>query len=154
MRVKIRTATIKDMGEVLNLLKELKISAYQEMGLDVKVEASKQAESVYRKALSEKEASLVLVAEVCGKVRGVLVAYFIPKILDGGLRMLIEEMVVAKDFRSQGVGGLLLKKSEQEAVKRKIKVIKVTTGTRLKANKFYKKHGFTYFENAYRKKLA
>lgn len=154
MEINIRKADIKDVDRVLDLLKELKVSGYTEMGLgDVKVKINDNSPYFYRLQLNNPN-TIILVAESENDVIGVAVAYLTPKILDAQYRMLIEEMVVAKDYRHQGVGSSLMKALEKEARKAQVKIIKVTTGTKLKANQFYLKHGFIYFENAYRKKLA
>lgn len=154
MNLSIRKAEIKDVNKVLDLLKELKVSGYGEMGIkDVKVKINDNSPYFYRQQLNNPN-TIILIAEQGENILGVAIAYLTPKILDAEYRMLVEEMVVAKDFRHQGVGSSLMKALEKEALNKQVKIIKVTTGTKLKANQFYRKHGYIYFENAYRKKLT
>ncbi|MBL7158946.1 GNAT family N-acetyltransferase [Candidatus Microgenomates bacterium] len=153
MKIKIRPVTSDDIGEVLSLLKDLKISGYQEMGLkDIKVKIAPNASDFYKKIIKRPDI-LYLLAECNGKICGLCFGYLIPKILEGGHRLVIEEMVVRERFRGKGVGGVLLETIEKKAKKRGLSLIKITSGTKLKANQFYKKHGYIHFENAYRKKL-
>jgi GNAT superfamily N-acetyltransferase len=153
MKVRVRKATASDCKEVLSLLKELRISGYKEMGVrDIKVKCSANASDFFQETIKRSDV-LCLLAESEGKICGLCLAYLTPKVLDGNYRVVIEDLVVKEDLRGKGIGTALLKGLEQEAKKRGVTLIKITTGTKLKANKFYKKHGFTYFENAYRKKL-
>jgi aminoglycoside 6'-N-acetyltransferase I len=93
------------------------------------------------------------VAEDNKKIIAACIAYEFPKVLDGNHRLLIEEMVVDPAYQGKGIGSQLINHLEQYAVSQRIKYIKVTTGTKLKANHFYQKHGYIHFENAYRKKM-
>ena len=149
----IRKATAMDVGNILELLKQLKISGYAEMGIeDPKVKKADNAEEFFKQIVTEPE-NVILIAEEENKPIGLAVCYLVPKIFDGEYRLLIEEMVVSENYRGKGVGSALLNEIENEAQNLNINVIKLTTGTKLKANEFYKKHGYTHFENAYRKKL-
>lgn len=153
MKVKIRRANINEGQEALALLKELRTSTYQEMGLKkVKVVAAPNALDFYKKIIKQPNV-LCLLALGNEKIYGLCLAYLVPKILDAGYRLLIEEIIVKQEFRGQEVGSALLKTMEKEAKKRGIRVVKLTSGTKLRASKFYKKHGYIHFENAYRKKL-
>jgi len=149
----IRKATDKDSRAVFNLLIELRRSGYQEMGEQAKeIKAGEKAPELYTELIKRSDIHILL-AEENGQVIGLSVIYEIIKVLDGQPRLLIEEFVVLPDFRGKGVGSKMLDYIENIARGGNIQIVKVTTGTKLKANDFYKKHGYVLFENAYRKKL-
>lgn len=151
--VEIRKAKAEDAKEVLRLLGELKVSGYTEMGMDASgVLVGDNSEEFY-KSMLERDIGLILLAEEEGNAIGLAVCYLTPKIFDGENRMVIEEFVISKSQRGKGVGSKLLNKVESEAKKMGVKIIKLTTGTKLRANKFYQNRGYLHFENAYRKKL-
>jgi GNAT superfamily N-acetyltransferase len=150
----IRPAKQSDKTTFLTLLIELKKSGYQEMGVPFAgIEITARAEKLFDDCL-ENESIHLLVAEESEAIIGICVAIEIPKIIEGRARMLIEELVIDQKHRSRGIGSLLLKHLEELAKQKGIKHMKVTTGTKLKANDFYKKHNYVYFENAYRKELT
>ena len=151
--MKIRKANQSDIEQILDLLKELKVSGYTEMGRDSTDVVIGSNSSELCKEVIDDNSSLVLVVEENDKLVALAVCYLLPKIFDGEKRLLIEEFVVTESKRGSGLGSLLLDTVETEAKKLGVKTVKLTTGTKLKANKFYQKHGYRHFENAYRKKL-
>jgi GNAT superfamily N-acetyltransferase len=149
----IRNAIFSDKDDVFSLLNELRRSGYAEMGEPfTETPITEKAIKQFTTLLGKDDVH-ILVTEDNGDIIGLSVAYEIPKILDGNKRLLIEEMVVKPGFRRKGVGSQLLEKLESIAKEKGIMYVKVTTGTKLKANQFYQKHGFKLFENAYRKKV-
>lgn len=151
--MKIRQATQADKDAVFELLIELKRSGYEEMGVDFEaISVTDKVDELYADFIG-KPGSYLLVAEDKGVIVGICVAYEVPKIIEGRMRMVIEEMVVKPDIRGTGIGSKLIEEIETIAKRRGIVHIKVTTGTRLKANSFYQRHGYALFENAYRKDL-
>ena len=153
MKIKIRAATSSDAKRVLFLLKELKTNAYKEMGLkNRKIKASYNALDFYRKIIKRPDI-FCLLAQINEEICGLCFAFLIPKILEGNYRLIIEEMIVREKFRSKGIGIALLNAMEKKAKEKGVDLIKLTSGIKLKANKFYQKHGYVHFENAYRKKL-
>ena len=154
MKVKIQKATAKDAPKVLELVNELRTSAYAEMGVkDVKLKKGKQILTFCQEVIARPDV-LCLFARVGDDVVGMAMAYFVPKIADNGYRMVIEEMVVRKKYRNKKIGTKLMQQLEKRAEDKGVTVIKVSSGTKLKANKFYRKLGYTHFENTYRKKLT
>ena len=149
----IRTAERADKAPFLALLIELKRSGYQEMGVPFSgIEVTDESERLFDECLA-KETVHLLVAENEQKIVGVCVAYESPNIIEGRNRMVIEEMVVEPGNRGQKIGSMLLEAIEAVAQQRGVKHIKVATGTKLKANQFYQKQGYVYFENTYRKEI-
>lgn len=148
----IRKAEIKDRKAVFSMLQELRRSGYREMGEPyIEVEITEKAKKLFETLLNNSDVHIIVAVEE-NKIIGICIAYEIPKVLDGNKRILIEEMVVDPIFRGKGVGSKLLENIEQYAIRQGIKYVKVTTGTKLRANDFYRKHGYIHFENAYRKK--
>ena len=151
--MKIRRATLEDQAKVFELLNELRKSGYREMGEAFKETPTTEMAVHKYFELVDKKGVYIFVADHDGEVVGLCVVYEIPKILDGNNRLLIEEMVIAPEFRGQGIGSKMIEFVEKMAGEIGIMYIKVTTGTKLKANSFYQKHGYVHFENAYRKKI-
>ncbi len=146
-------ATSEDFQEVFSLLVELRKSGYREMGIPLgEINIDDSIEKYYSDLLGQKHVSIVL-AKDTDLVVGLALLVEVPKILDGKNRLIIEELVVRDGHRGLGIGSKLLGHIEQIARQKKINIVKVTSGTKLKANEFYKKHGYIYFENAYRKSL-
>lgn len=153
MNVKIRRATNKDAKVILGLLKEFKQGAYEEMGMkNVKIRMKSNSLDFYKQTIKRDDV-VFLLAEVNRNIHGLAMGYLTPKVFDGEYRMMLEELFVKQESRQEGIGTKLLKSIETEAVNKGVRLIKLTTGTKLKANEFYMKHGYEYFENAYRKKL-
>lgn len=153
MEIRIRPAQQTDSPRLLELLNELKVSGYAEMGVTyTPIEPGSASKSLLSQ-LIDSDTTHIIIATEDELVIGLVIAYEIPKVLEGKSRLLIEEMVIDAAHRNQGIGSKLLKHLETMAIAKGINTIKVTTGTKLKANHFYTKHGYVHFENAYRKKL-
>lgn len=152
--MKIRQANFSDSEQVFKLLSELKRSGYAEMGIEFPgIEVTQEVRDMLNSCL-ERDDVYIVVAEAENKIVGLCVAYETPKIIEGRNRMLIEELVIDPEIRGKGVGSKLMESVEEIALQRKIKHIKVATGTKLRANEFYKKCGYTHFENAFRKEVS
>jgi N-acetylglutamate synthase-like GNAT family acetyltransferase len=149
----LRVATLTDIDSVFSLLIELRRSGYTEMG--EKVDGLKPGENApgqYEELITRDDFHIIL-AEENRQIVALCVAYEFPKILDGYHRMVIEELVVVPRYRGRGIGKRLMEYMENLASEKNIKIVKVATGTELKANDFYRKLGYIHFENSYRKKL-
>lgn len=148
-----RNAKSEDWESVSALLVELRRSGYAEMGEPVAgITVSGRGRDMFERLLP-REDSHIVIAEDDNIPLAVCVAYEIPKILDGNRRLLIEELVVRPEYRGRGIGSALLGYMERIALERDILYVKVATGTKLRANRFYRKHGYDHFENSYRKKV-
>lgn len=152
--MKIRTATLADKDTIFELLIELKRSGYQEMGVSFAgIKVTEKSTTMFEDCLLREDIHII-VAEHAGGVIGVSVAYETPKIIEGRKRLVIEEMVIQPTHRGQGVGSALLRRIETIGRHRNIQHIKIATGVKLRANTFYQQHGYTHFENSYRKDLT
>jgi ribosomal protein S18 acetylase RimI-like enzyme len=86
----------------------------------------------------------LVVAEQNGDVIGTLHLMFLPSIsYQGGLRVQIESVRVAKQFQSQGIGSAMMQWSMQRAKDRGAHIVQLTTHkTREAAHRFYERLGF------------
>lgn len=94
----------------------------------------------------ERDPNLTLVvAESEGRVVGCLQLAILPGISSqGGVRGLLEDVRVASDCRSRGIGGRLVQWAVAEAKARGCNLVELLTHqTRVDAQRFYKRLGFT-----------
>lgn len=94
----------------------------------------------------ERDPNLTLVvAESAGRVVGCLQLAILPGISSqGGVRGLLEDVRVASDCRSRGIGERLVQWAVTEAKARGCNLVELLTHqTRVDAQRFYKRLGFT-----------
>ncbi|MBP0114259.1 GNAT family N-acetyltransferase [Bradyrhizobium vignae] len=94
----------------------------------------------------ERDPNLTLVvAESAGRVVGCLQLAILPGISSqGGVRGLLEDVRVASDCRSRGIGEQLVQWAVTEAKARGCNLVELLTHqTRIDAQRFYKRLGFT-----------
>jgi ribosomal protein S18 acetylase RimI-like enzyme len=95
------------------------------------------------KNLLKDETSYLLVAEIEGTVTGFINFTTRQTILHQDLSGLIDELVVAKEFRGKGVGNQLLLAAIRKCRQLGCREVEVSTEkTNTKAREFYKKCGF------------
>lgn len=64
--------------------------------------------------------------------------------LEGLKSLIVDELVVSKEFQSQGIGSMILKYIEDYARKKELLIIDIYSSIRRKqAHKFYKKNNYT-----------
>lgn len=147
----IRKATLSDRDAIFNLLVELRRSGAAEMGIPFHdEETSDHAKQLFVQLITRPDIHIIIV-EDDSNVVATCAAYEFTKLRDGYNRMVIEELVVTNEYRGRGIGTKLLNYMEVLAKDRNIKYITVATGTKLKANQFYLKHGYDYTQNTFRK---
>jgi GNAT superfamily N-acetyltransferase len=96
----------------------------------------------------------VLVAEEAGAPVGVGVLHATPFIHEAGHRARMTALVVDRDARSRGLGGLLLKACEEVALQMGCSFLELTTGDwRRDAHRFYERYGYSYVSRRYSKHL-
>lgn len=101
LRVNVRTAQPADLDSLVSLLAEL-FSIEQDFVFD---------ELRQRRGLAlmlENERGCVLVAEVEGQVVGMCTGQLLVSTAEGGLSLLVEDVVVQEQWRGRGVGRLLV----------------------------------------------
>jgi GNAT superfamily N-acetyltransferase len=83
------------------------------------------------------------VAEADGRLAGYLLAVFVFSLEHGGLMAEIDEVFVSDEFRSAGLGSLLVTRAERDLAQRGIVRLQLQLGVHNEgARRFYKRHGF------------
>jgi len=135
MNVKIREATMADVGELIELLYELFA-----IESDFTFDKAKQYRGL-QLMLQEGNNKRVWVAEADDRrVVGMCTVQVLISTAEGGEVGLVEDVVVNKQFRCLGIGRLLLKEMEKWASDAKLLRLQLLTDkTYLPAIQFYKK---------------
>ncbi len=93
--------------------------------------------------LSQPERGACWVAEAEGRLWGYLLAVFMFSLEHGGLMAEIDEIFVAPQMRSSGVGSLLVARAEQDMAARGLVRLQLQLGIdNHRARLFYERHGF------------
>jgi len=100
-RVKIRSAEAADLASLVSLLAAL--FAIEE---DFAFDEPKQRRGLA--LMLENERGCVLVAEAEGRVVGMCTGQLLVSTAEGGLSLLVEDVVVQEQWRGRGVGRLLI----------------------------------------------
>lgn len=135
--MEITTATINDIPELCGLLT---ILFTQEE--EFKPDFEKQAAGL-RNIIENPEAGCIMKAVANGRIIGMVNLLFTVSTFTGGRVCILEDMVVLPEQRGTGTGAKIL-----EAAKTKVKemgckrITLLTDGSNVRAQKFYKQHGF------------
>ncbi|NPV01112.1 MAG: GNAT family N-acetyltransferase [Brevinematales bacterium] len=138
MEVKIRPAVVGDIPAISKLLSELgEIMHNLTGGSRINIE------NTLRKMFEIPEIYYTIIAERNGAYAGLCSAVFYKTLLHKGGTALINELVVKKEYRGEGIGRMLVENMVMEARKRGMDEIEVgTEKSNIKASGFYKKIGF------------
>ena len=136
--MRVRSATVADLGTVVDLLVEVALGPSDDDAGDV---------AVYAEALRSIEASPgsdVLVAEVDGAVVGVCQLIVFRHLQHrGGLCAEIESVPVCEALRSQGIGSALVSAAVARAREAGCYRVQLTSNNaRVDAHRFYERLGF------------
>ena len=147
----VRLAQIKDKAAVLRLLDELIEEVSERSGKPPKGVADEQARSRFYEDLLKREDVKIFVVEDNGKTLAFADLFILPIMRRGYYQGHIEDFVVTKDRRGQGIGSLLLQAIKDFCEQQGIKVVKLTSSLELaSAHSFYEKHGAKFTEKMYR----
>jgi ribosomal protein S18 acetylase RimI-like enzyme len=135
MNVRIREATLADVGELIELLYEL-----FSIESDFIFDKAKQYQGL-QLMLQDGKNKRVWVAETDNRrVVGMCTLQVLISTAEGGEVGLVEDVVVKKQFRCMGIGRLLLNQMEEWASEAKLLRLQLLTDkTNLPAIQFYKK---------------
>jgi len=97
----IRQATIDDLDQLASLIAELFI-----IEKDFTADVKKQKAGL--SLLLDNNRALVLVAEKNNKIIGMVTGQLLVTTAEGGISILLEDMVIHEKFRQKGIGGELL----------------------------------------------
>jgi ribosomal protein S18 acetylase RimI-like enzyme len=139
--VSIRPARREDVASIVAMLADDHLGRARE-----RVEDPLPASYYDAFARVERDPNLTLVvAESAGRVVGCLQLAILPGISSqGGVRGLLEDVRVASDCRSRGIGEQLVQWAIAEAKARGCNLVELLTHqTRVDAQRFYKRLGFT-----------
>lgn len=106
MAIKARKAEFEDVPAMAGLLAEL-----FSIEKDFSPDAEKQARGL--SMLLVESGKAVIAAEESGRVIGMVTGQLLLSTAEGGLSLLLEDLVVAKSHRGRGVGSLLLAEVEK-----------------------------------------
>ena len=138
--VSIRPARREDVAAIVAMLADDHLGRARE-----RVEDPLPASYYEAFARVERDPNLALVvAESAGRVVGCLQLAILPGISShGGVRGLLEDVRVASDCRSRGIGEQLVQWALTEAKSRGCNLVELLTHqTRIDAQRFYKRLGF------------
>ncbi|EIG59154.1 MULTISPECIES: GNAT family N-acetyltransferase [unclassified Bradyrhizobium] len=139
--VSIRPARREDVAAIVAMLADDHLGSARE-----RVEDPLPASYYEAFARVERDQNIQLVvAESEGRVVGCLQLAILPGLSSqGGLRGLLEDVRVASDWRSRGIGEQLVQWAVTEAKARGCNLVELLTHqTRTDAQRFYKRLGFT-----------
>jgi ribosomal protein S18 acetylase RimI-like enzyme len=130
--IEIRKATPADVPAIVRLIEELAQASGETSPLN----------EVYAKEYLASPHSYVLLAVAAGDVSGLLSYSLRPDLYHAGLCCLVEELVVARDQRSRGIGGALLQALlEQGQADGWAELSVGVMADNVRAQAFYKRHG-------------
>jgi ribosomal protein S18 acetylase RimI-like enzyme len=130
--VRIREAVQRDSEQLVKLSDEL-----------IHLEDWSTREVMFTESLND-PASTIFVAEAEETIVGFIELRVFPDFVEGSPIALIQNLVVAKDHRKQGVGSQLLQRAGEEAATRNVTETHVWTEfTNQQAIHLYTAHGFT-----------
>ncbi len=93
--------------------------------------------------ISEPQRGACWVAETDGRLCGYLLAVFVFSLEHGGLMAEIDEVFVSDEFRSAGLGSLLVTRAERDLAERGTVRLQLQLGVHNEsARRFYQRHGF------------
>lgn len=93
--------------------------------------------------ISEPQRGACWVAEAEGRLAGYLLAVFVFSLEHGGLMAEIDEVFVSAEFRSAGLGSLLVTRAERDLAERGMVRLQLQLGMQNEsARRFYQRHGF------------
>ncbi|MFA5310458.1 MAG: GNAT family N-acetyltransferase [Candidatus Paceibacterota bacterium] len=148
--MEIRLAKIEDEKSVLRLLDEIGEELNDRTGYSARnIEAQKIGGPIFKEIINRKDTK-VFVAVKDGKMVGLATFYILPNIRHGMHRGHIEDFVVDKKMRGEGIGTKLFDAIKNFCRKNDIKVIKLDTNNDLEARNFYSKNGGKQTEVMYR----
>jgi GNAT superfamily N-acetyltransferase len=138
--IRIRKATLDDIGAVVDLSVNGKVSASSQ---NAEPDIPEHYLAAFE-AISADTNNELIVAEMNGRIVGTMQLTFIPGIsYRGGVRMHVESVVVSLEHRNHGIGTQLMEYAISKARQRGCCVVQLMTPKwRSKAHHFYQRLGF------------
>jgi ribosomal protein S18 acetylase RimI-like enzyme len=137
MAALIRSATSADIPAMVDLLREL-----FSIEVDFTPEPAKQQQGL-ELLLRRGDQACVLVAEQAGRVAGMVTAQVVVSTAEGSEVAWIEDLVITKEFRGQGLGRELLTAVEHWCIERGLKRMQLLADRENSpALEFYRRQGW------------
>lgn len=137
--IEIRPLEARDLGPLVSLMEELAESARTAAGF-----SPSRFEEIFREMRRRPDGYLNLVASTRGRVVGFISVVFYRSFFHIVGTALINELVVTRSRRGEGIGAALIAAVREEAKHRSMDEIEVGTETANRtAQGFYRKQGFT-----------
>jgi ribosomal protein S18 acetylase RimI-like enzyme len=103
-----------------------------------------RVETLLGQLLAEPERGACWVAEAESRLCGYLLAVFMFSLEHGGMMAEIDEVCVSTEFRSAGIGSLLVARAERDLSERGLVRLQLQLGVdNDRARHFYERHGFS-----------
>jgi len=133
----IEQATIEDLPRLTDLLTDL--FSLEE---DFKPDRAKQMRGL-RLILEQPSRGRIFVMKLDGTIVGMINLLFTISTAEGGFVILLEDLVVHRDYRNHGFGGKLLQHAIDYATQKGFVRITLLTDRLIEnSQRFFKKHGF------------
>lgn len=134
---RVRQATLSDADALIELLRQLFA-----IERDFRFDADRQRRGL-RLLLDDTGGAVVFAAESAGRVVGMCSVQTTISTAEGGPVGLLEDLVVAADFRSRGIGTALLNAADEWArVRRLCRLQLLADRTNAPALRFYERQGW------------
>ncbi len=149
--MRVRVAKAGDRDQVLILLNQLGevINEFVHFDPD-NVRAHEVGLANYEKAMHRDDRKVFVVVEK-GRIIGVATFFILTDFITGTPFAHVDDFVIDKKWRRQGIGGELLRFVLAFAKKHGIHTVKLTTSLPLTyAHAFYEKHGGVFAQRAYK----
>jgi GNAT superfamily N-acetyltransferase len=138
MPVEVRPATLEDEEDALYLLEQL----FEPPGRVPPEYTRERGSLAFRWAVQQPNADILLACDINEAV-GLTSVYADIQSLGFGPKCWLQDMVVDKKRRSEGIGGLLMAAAEEWARVRGLTHIELTSNSgRVDAHRFYERQGF------------
>jgi len=139
----IRKLELKDLEQVFKLLNELYENQIQ---YDIFVEK-------YKESLNDNN-FYGIIAEENYKVMGVLISRLTNRLVKSKYILFIDDLIVDKNYRSNGIGKLLLQNAIDHAIEKNCETVELTSYiTNQNSHRFYEKNGFKKQHYKFKKHL-
>lgn len=135
--VHIEPATMEDLSPLADLLYDL-----FDQETDFTPDRDKQVRGL-QLIIESPNRGRIFVARLNGQIIGMVNLLITISTAEGGFVLLLEDLIVAKPYRSMGIGSTLMDHALAYArSKRFLRITLLTDEERDHANSFYEKHGF------------
>lgn len=134
----VEQATLEDLPQLTDLLVDL--FAHQP---DFRPDRAKQMRGL-RLLLENPARGRIFVIRSHGRIAGMINLLFTISTAEGGLVMLLEDLIIHKDFRGQGLGTRLLEHAIEYARSRDfLRITLLSDIDEVESQKLFSQHGFT-----------